>query len=375
MRTRLKVVQGGTFAGKTYAIIPIIIDFAIRTKGRDIVVVAETITSVSEGALKIFLRILDETGRYDDARYNATKRKYTFPNGTTIRFTSFDTIGKAKAAGKFTDLFINEANYIPWPIADTLIGRCDGNIWLDYNPDDEFWAHTEILVRPDASFLVLTYRDNEAIPANSLQELMWKKERAKTNPFWANWWKVYGEGQIGQLQGACFPNVTIVGTIPRNAQLLGYGMDFGYTNDPTTIIACYRLGENLYFDELLYQTGLSPKAIRREAEKLGINMSLPTVADNNQMIIDEIKGMGSYWWVIPAHKPPGSVKHGITFLNGFYLHVTSRSTNMITESRKLIWATDVNGRSLNEPKPGNDHCWDGARYLCTYKLSRKRSTV
>lgn len=381
MDSRVKVIQGGTYAGKTYAIIPILIDLATKKYyPQGITIVAQTIPSVKEGALKIFQNIMQETGRWNSNSYNKTEREYTFHNGTVMKFTAYDDVGKAKQAGKRDILFINEANHIKYDIADALIGRTDYDVFLDFNPDAEFWVHTEIIPMPAASFIVLTYKDNEALPDSQLERLMYKKhlaekeetEQSDSNRH-RNWWNVYGLGLTGKIEGLCYPEITIIDKIPLDAELMGYGMDFGYVNDPTTLVACYKLGNNIYLDQLIYETGLLPERIRDKAEQLQINMNELTVSDNDQMTIDQLKysGNGLHWWIKPTKKFSGCITTRISIMNDYNLHLTKKSKGGIREAGARKWEVDENGKALNKPVSGNDHFWDAAEYLCCYKLSSK----
>ena len=141
MTARKKIVQGGTSAGKTYGIVPILIDKAIKKPRQVITVVAETLPAVKTGALRIFFQVMEETGRWNEDNWNASNLTYTFSNKTIIEFKSFDTEGKAKNGGKRQILFLNEANHIDETIADVLMIRSE-EIWIDFNPDAKFWVHT-----------------------------------------------------------------------------------------------------------------------------------------------------------------------------------------------------------------------------------------
>ena len=182
MKARKKVIQGGTSAGKTYAIVPLLIDIAIKKTNYKITIVAETLPAVKEGALDIFKTIMNDTERWVDSEWNASSFIYTFKDtGTRIQFKAFDTVGKAKASGKRDILFINEANHISFDIADTLMIRSRFT-YIDFNPDNEFWVHTEVLSSKSSEFLLLTYEDNEGLNSETLEDLIEKKEKAFFNP-------------------------------------------------------------------------------------------------------------------------------------------------------------------------------------------------
>ena len=237
MTKRKRIVPGGTWAGKTYDILAIEIDYLIKNYS-DTTVVAETIPAIKQGAFKDFKEIMVETNRWliGNASYNATDRIYTFSNGSTIQFTAFDSEDKAKQAGKRKRLFVNEVNTIPRPIVDALMIRTEEVIWLDYNPTAPFWVNEELTDDEDSEWLVLTYRDNEALPDSILNELLKRREWAKTSSHWENWCRVYLDGEIGSLEGVIFDNWDLINEVPQEARLLGAGLDFGYSNDPTAII-------------------------------------------------------------------------------------------------------------------------------------------
>ena len=177
---RIKVVQGGTSSGKTYAIIPILIDRACKESRLKITVVAETLPAVKEGSMDIFINVMEETNRWIDKNWNASTLTYTFTNKSRIQFKSFDSEGKAKASGKRDILFLNEANHISYSIADALMIRSK-ETYIDYNPDNEFWVHKEVLNQPNAEFLLLTFEDNEGLPDETLEDLLIKKSKAFFN--------------------------------------------------------------------------------------------------------------------------------------------------------------------------------------------------
>lgn len=276
MKARKKVVQGSTSAGKTYGIIPVLIQRATKTERLKITVVAETLPAVKEGAVDIFKTVMQDTKRWHESRWNATSLTYTFGNGSRIQFKSFDSVGKAKAAGKRDILFLNEANHIAFKIADALMIRSK-EIWIDFNPDEPFWAHTETLKEPNSEFLLLTYLDNEACPIETIEDLHIKMRKAFYDPlgswadkladgsinpnikskYWANWCRVYVRGEVGTLEGTILKDWSDIDAVPVGAELLGYGTDFGKGgSDPTTTIAFYYFDGEIIWDEVVWQSQL-----------------------------------------------------------------------------------------------------------------------
>lgn len=358
MKARKRVVQGGTWAGKTFGIMAVLADKAARTPKLKITVAAETIPALREGALQDFLNIMTDTGRFFYDRFNGNALSYTFANGSRIQFKSFDSEGKAKTAGKRDILFINECNHIPFKVADALMTRTEGDIWMDFNPDNEFWAHTEIMPLPDAEFLLLKYTDNEALPQTILDDLMQKMEKAKTSEYWKNWCRVYIDGEIGNLQGVVYPSWKMIDTLPEDARLERIGLDFGYSNDPTSAVAIYRWNGAWIWDELIYQTGLVNSEI---AAMLKEYRTVRIVADSAEpKSITELKRAGLK--IAPSQKGRDSVLFGIQTINGEEIYVTSRSINIINELRKYIWKEDRSGAKTGTPIDHYNHAMDAARY-------------
>jgi phage terminase large subunit len=256
-------------------------------------------------------------------------------------------------------LFINEANELDLEDWRQLLIRTTGKILLDYNPSDEFsWIYEQVIPREDAAFFKTTYLDNPFLDAALIAEI----ERLKDAD--ANFWRVYGLGERGQSRSTIFNHYIQVEEAGPDWKLLAYGLDFGYTNDPTAAVAVYHRGNDFLFDEALYQTGLSNRQI---AQILQVGKA-PVIADSAEpKSIDELHGYGMN--VHPARKGPDSVRSGIQYLHSKPMYVTARSTNLIKELRNYKWREDKNGRILNEPVDAFNHAIDAARYAATFNLS------
>lgn len=356
MTARKKVIQGGTSAGKTYGIIPILIDRAIKNQRIKITVVAETLPAVKEGALDIFKQVMYDTNRWIEDNWNASSLTYTFGSGSRMQFKSYDSVGKAKSSGKRDILFLNEANHIAFDIADALMIRSK-ETWIDFNPDNDFWAHSEVLTEPNSEFLLLTYYDNEACPKETIEDLELKKQKALTSEYWANWCRVYIDGEIGNLEGVIFNNWKPIDEIPKEARLLGYGLDFGYSNDPTSIIEVYLYNGQRILNEICYQKGLSNAQISKY-----IKTKLPCYCDSAEpKSIDELKSYGVKAYAVT--KGADSINFGIQIMQEQDYLVTSKSVNLIRELRKYAWDKDKKTNStLNKPIDNFNHTIDAVRY-------------
>ena len=363
LKKRKKIIQGGTSAGKTFGILPILIDRCIRNPITETSVVSESIPHLRRGAIKDFLKIMMATGRFRDNQWNRSTLKYTFTNGSYIEFFSVEQPDKLRGARRNV-LYVNEANNVPFEAYQQLSIRTSGDIWIDFNPTANFWAHKEVANQPDADFITLTYLDNEALPQTIVDDIESARERAKTSEYWSNWWKVYGLGQIGSLEGVCIKEWQSI-KLPIEARLLCYGMDFGYSNDPSTLIALYKYNDAYIFDEIIYQKKLLNSDISNLFKEHNINEV--TYADSAEpKSIAELRTYGHK--VLPCTKGKDSIVYGINLINQNKIYVTERSKNLIKELQSYTWMKDREGNTINKPIDAFNHCIDAARYAITSQL-------
>ena len=362
-------VQGGSSAGKTYAILPILIDIATKAPLSEISVVAESIPHLKRGAMKDFKKIMVETGRFFDDRWNATDFKYTFANGSQIEFFSADNDAKLRGARRDW-LYMNEANNMNFHSYTELASRTKKGVYLDWNPTNPFWFHDELINDSDVDFLIINYLDNEACPESALNFINKAKQKAdQGSGFWTNWYRVYGLGEIGSLEGVVFNNWVQCDAIPKEAEFISYGLDWGFTNDPTSLIAAYRYEGKIYVDELLYQTQLTNSDIVAKLKALNVSTSQCIVADSAEpKSIQDLTNAGFY--VEPARKGPDSIKASIDRLQQYEIVVTKNSLNLIKELRQYKWAKDREGKALNAPEDVMNHAIDCLRYVGLNKLSQ-----
>ena len=349
---RIRGVAGGTSAGKTISILQILIDQAQTNPGILISVVSESYPHLKRGALRDFLNIMETTGYYREDEWNKTESTYSFSNRSRIEFFSADQPGKVRGPRRDV-LFMNEANNIDYESFDQLRIRTRTTIWLDWNPTNEFWWYTEILPHYDVDFLTLTYLDNEGLDKSIVDDI----ESHKHNK---NWWRVYGEGQLGEVESRIYSDWVIINSVPHEAKLERRGLDFGYTNDPTAIIDVYRYNGGFILDEKLYRKGLSNKEIADFLQNTDDPECLIIADSAEPKSIDEIRTYGPN--ILPAQKGPGSLKQGIQFVQDQRISMTKRSVNLIKEYRNYMWKTDRDGKIINQPEGGLDHLLDALRY-------------
>jgi len=366
LKRRIKIIQGGTSAGKTYGILPILITKAATYPKTEISVVAETIPHLRRGALKDFLKIMKETNRYFDERFNKSLLKYEFANGSFIEFFSADDSSKLRGARRDI-LYVNECNNITFESYNELAIRTKKEVFLDFNPANEFWVHTELKDEQDSDFLILTYKDNEALDKSIVDQIEKNRLKAETSAYWANWWRVYGLGEIGMLEGVIFSNWKQIDTLPKEAKLIGIGLDFGYTNDPTAAVEIYNYNGTRILNELVYRTGMLNSDI---AKILPSNVVI--YADSSEpKSIDEIKRYGKT--IKGVTKGKDSINYGIDVMQQQEYLVTSQSVNLIKELRAYCWDVDKQGTRLNKPIDTNNHAIDALRYHEMETLGLKRN--
>lgn len=320
------------------------------------------------------------TNRYIDKHFNKTYLTYTFSNGSYIEFFSADQEEKVRGPRR-NILFINECNNINFDTYHQLAIRTDLEIWLDFNPSADFWAYNELQDDEDAEWCTLTYKDNEGLADTIIKEIEKAKYKGFYNPegdvnddanikntFWANWWKVYGLGQLGALQGVILQNWIFCDSIPMDAKLIAHGLDFGFTNDPTGCLGVWIHGGELWLDELIYEPGLTNPDIHKKLSHIITEI----VADSAEpKSIEELKRMGLY--VTGAKKGPDSIKNGLDILQRYRMNVTRNSTNLIKELRTYSWNTDRSGKPLNEPIDAYNHLIDPLRYVALNKIGTPKT--
>jgi len=355
LKKRIKIVQGGTSAGKTYGILPILIDRAAKTPNTEISVVAESIPHLRRGALRDFLKIMKSIHRFVDERYNKSLLKYEFSNGSFIEFFSADDASKLRG-GRRSILYINECNSVSFESYNELSIRTKDEVFLDYNPTAEFWVQTELEGQEDAEKIILTYKDNEALDSGIISQIEKNIKKAATSNYWKNWVRVYVDGEMGQLEGVVFSNWKQIDIVQDEARLIGIGMDFGYTNDPTSIIEVYKLNETRILNEVTYQTGLLNSDIAKLLPK-----NVPVYADSAEpKSIADIQRYGIT--IKGVTKGKDSINYGIDVMQREDYLVTSQSINLIKELRSYCWDTDKTGKRLNKPIDNFNHAIDAVRY-------------
>ena len=350
LKKRIRFVSGGTSSSKTISILMWLIDYCQSNKGKTVSVVSETRPHLVKGAVRDFRSIMESHGYFKDDLWNKTELTYMFETGTRLEFFSADQPSKARGPRRNV-LYLNEANTIPFEVYNQLEVRTKDVVWIDSNPTHEYWIYTEVKPKRDIDFITLTYKDNEGLS----QEIIDSIESRRDNK---NWYKVYGLGELGEAEHRIYKEWVQVDDIPHEARLVRYGLDFGYSQDPSALVGIHYYNGGYILDEIIYQKGLSNKAI---ADILHLQPQATVVADSAEpKSIDEIKSYGIV--ILPATKGPGSVNQGIQFVQSQKISLTKRSVNLWKEYSNYLWNTDKNGKTINEPQGFNDHLMSAVRY-------------
>ena len=367
--TFYKVIQGGMRAGKTVAIMMLLTGYAESYPNSKITVVGQSYNHLKDGAIDDFKKIMQGTNRWEDDKFNKSELNYEFINGSVMQFRSID---KMKAHGLSRDvLFVNEANAFTYETFDQLASRTTDFVIVDYNPTSKFWAHEQLVEgkhKDRTSFIILTYKDNEALSKQIVENIESHKPQNGEEP--SNYWTVYGLGQIGSLEGNIYQGWEQVdANYFQNGKLVRYGLDFGFSNDESAMVAIYDLGDNIIgIEELLYKKGILGSQYAEILMSQNIDPNVLIVADSARPeIIAEIKAKG--YRIVGADKNAGSIKRGIDRVAQKQIKYCGK--NLKKEYLSYAWRKKRSGEILDEPQDGNDHLMDALRYAID-DLSKKR---
>lgn len=351
---RINIVQGGTGAGKTTDILIGLLDLSFECQEGLLSIVTDTLPNLKRGALRDWKKLLAGTRR--ERYFSENKSDHIFTNlctGFQIEFFSTDNEGALGARRDY--LFVNEANRINWETFSQLETRTRERIWIDFNPVNEFWAHKELINRADARFLKLNYLDNEALPLGEREALEMRRGDGTSN-----WWRVYGLGEIGSLEGNVYQGWHPMSEEEiRRGKLIRYGLDFGFSNDETALISLYEMEDGLGVMQEVYQKGILGSQYPEILKSHNVDPSVLIVADSARPeIIAEIKNAG--FRCVGADKGPGSVLRGIDRVQQRKIYYCGKELER--EFMTYGWRKKRSGEILDEPQDGNDHLMDAIRY-------------
>jgi phage terminase large subunit len=379
MKKRIRAIRGGQGAGKTFAILILIINSCSSNSDREWVIASEELTKMKDSVIKDFVKVMKSYGIFDESKWNKSEYIYTFPNASTIKFRPLDKEDAGKGSRNY-GFYCNEVNKVKFEAYSHFAGRAKVVI-ADWNPDASFFMDDEVIPRADCEFLQLTFEDNELLDETERNEILGYKQRGykdltlpegkalgciyhETNvksDYWANKHQVYGLGNVGALRGAVFNNWSIVDDIPADARLRSGGLDFGFTNDPTACIAAYLWNGHIVLDEIMYETELSNAAIARKLKGSILAMSTVYCDSAEPKSVSELRKKHRVK-AVGVDKGADSLRFGIDIMQQRKYLVTARSKNLIHNLRNYVWEVDRNGKPTNKPVDKHNHAIDAVRY-------------
>lgn len=355
--------KGGTRSSKTWSTLQLLHLLCVNSENPLVIsCVAATLPMVKRGMQRDFKRMLLAENEWNEDSFNKSEGTYTYPNGCMIEFFGVDNASKVHGPARDI-LFVNEAQTIPREIFRQLDIRTRKKVIIDFNPVRKFWGETEFV---GDRYLTIhsTYKDNPYLSAEQVSAI-------EKNQNDANWWRVYGEGETGGVEGNVYPEYEVIEDMPETFTGRCLGLDFGFVNDPTAIVDIRFQGWDLYVDLLCYETGLLNANIAEYLTVNGLNRVV-TVCDNaEQKSIVELQQKRVK--AMPCIKGRGSVAGGIAQVKQFKLHITKRSVKLLDELDNYKWIKDeATDTYTNEPIDAWNHALDAMRYGVDYLIRKYR---
>ncbi len=349
---RYIVNQGGTSSSKTFSTLQLLVAICLKYE-KQIDIVGLSVPHLKSGVLNDMPFVCEQFGINFDSNYSASDRVLKIGKGK-MNFLAFDKLGKAHG-GRRDLLYMNEANHLNYNIVEQLMVRTRENIFIDYNPTNEFWVHTKLMRdEPEKTKLIKsTYKDNQYLEQTIIDMIESKKGNN-------NFWRVYGLGELGIAEGLVFDNFEVEEFDKNRFSRYYNGLDWGFSNDP---FACVRVAvENdiLYVCDEIYQK----KLLNKDSAPLVKNL-----IENEYVYCDsaepksiaEFRSLGVN--ALECKKGAGSVESGIKYMQSFkkiVIHPTCPNT--ASEFRNYEWKTDKNGDYLPMPIDAFNHAIDAIRY-------------
>ncbi len=359
-KKRIQHHIGGSRSGKTFAILQYLLVKAIEKDGINITVVRKSGPVLKRTTMKDFVDILKILDIYKEDDLNITDKVWSYYN-SSVQFVSTDDPDKLRGL-KSDLLFIDEASEIDEESYFQLSLRTTGQIILAYNPTvSPFHWLRRMYGNSDVQTWVTTYLDNPYLPKEMVKAI---EDLQYTN---AKKWSIYGKGEFAVNDKAIF-QFEVVDQF--DADFVGFGIDFGFSQDPTALVAVYKSSDTLYLEELLYERGLVTKDIVDKLQKLDISRSETIWADSAEpRLIEEIYRSG--FNIKPVVKGKDSIRFGISVMQNYKIKIPKRSQNLINEMYSYQYSEDKYGYVTDVPEGGLDHLIDAARYCCMMRLSQK----
>ena len=358
---KLVVLQGGSRSGKTFNTLIWWVQKLLREKGKTLSIVRKTLPSLKNSILKDLMEVLEMFELYNPQKWHKQDGYYELPNGSIINWTSLDEPQKIRGS-KRDYLYCNEANELDIEDWRQLIMRTEGMVTLDLNPSEiNCWVY-ELENRDDCYYFKTTWRDNPFLSKSLIEEI----ERLKTTD--ENYYRIYSLGERGIPTTLVFNTWQTVDDIPKDAQLLGRGMDFGF-NSATALVEVYKKDNSLYLKELLYVRNLTMGDIIYKMNEFSIektdaiwcDSALPQNIEELRRVRYNAKGVEKQ-----------SILSGIDKIKRHQIFILKSSTNILNEFGSYKWKVDKDGKLLDKPEDENNHTIDAIRYVLDSTLNKRQ---
>jgi phage terminase large subunit len=361
---RICILQGGTRSGKSYSALQWILVKALSEPNQVISIVRKSFPSMRVSIMRDWVGILKGLGIWDENRWSATEHIYTFDNGSMVEFMSIDSSEKRKGSAR-DYLFVDECNELSREDWFQLFIRTRKKSIIAYNPSfgTNNYIFTEIQTHPEADLYISTFVDNPYLEKQLVEEIERLKE---INP---EYYKIYGLGLPGNNVGTIF-SINLIDDVPENAEFVAFGLDYGFTVDPTSLVAIWKRDKDLYIEELIYEKGMVTSDIAERLRDLEVGREEIWADSAEPRLNEELYRLG--FNVKGVRKGKDSIKLGIDLMMQYRLLVTKRSTNIVKEFGEYVWMVDKNGNFENKPVDYSNHAIDAIRYVCMERLNAKK---
>jgi phage terminase large subunit len=361
---RICVLQGGTRSGKSYSALQWILVKALSEPNMVFSIVRKSFPSMRVSIMRDWVGILKELEIWDENRWSATEHIYSFDNGSMVEFMSIDSSEKRKGSAR-DYLFVDEANELSREDWFQLFIRTRKKSIIAYNPSfgTNNYIFTEIQTHPEADLYISTFKDNPYLEKQIIEEIERLKE---VNP---EYYKIYGMGMPGNNIGTIF-SINLIEEVPENAEFVAFGLDYGFTVDPTSLVAIWKRDRDLFIDELIYEKGMVTSDIAGRLRDLEVAREEIWADSAEPRLNEELYRLG--FNVKAVRKGKDSIKLGIDLMMQYRLVVTKRSKNIVKEFGEYVWMVDKNGNFENIPVDYSNHAIDAIRYVCMERLNAKK---
>ncbi|MDP0495061.1 MAG: phage terminase large subunit [Verrucomicrobiota bacterium JB024] len=376
-------LEGSTRSTKTWSILEYLINLLMQHA-----LVATCFrhdsTTHDRAAVRDFKEIMAE--RYPaewqrGKRFNKQSKTFTFSSGGVLEFAGAND--KQKLHGPARDIaWLNEAMEIRLDAYRQIAVRTRLLTILDWNPSlSHHWVFEQVLGQPNVRYVHSTYKDNPYLTGKQVAEIE-KREPTPANlaagtadPYW---WDVYGLGKRGRREGAIFMNWQVTDEWPQRQLCYrhGYGLDYGFSADPTALVECAVYNDALYLREIVYETELVAQhnplypdvpSIEGRFTERGVEKLARIHAENARPEINRALSLSGYR-IVPTKKSPDSVHNGIQLLKGIPLYVHRGSHNLQMELENYVWKKTPDGVVTDEPEDEFNHAIDAVRYWALKEL-------